>query len=280
MELVKRSDMFTVPFSRLKLDDGNARVDLGDIDQLKESIRQNGVKEPLWGYKQKGDDGEEYYYIINGSRRYAALRLLFEETGATIFVPFRTQDKKLCTPEQNVLDRLLRNEGKEYTPYEKSLEINKLINYGWGTKEVAKKLGVSENHIKSLLSLANAPKLVQNLVADGTVSATLAMHTVAKGKEAVDELVHKANEAPKEAPQQANLLDDGAKPIKEKKPRVTAKDLSPEVNSWKEFKNFAKDANESNMSATALALFKFMLKILNNETTNKDFNTFFFRSND
>lgn len=276
MELVKRSDMFTVPFSRLRLDEGNARIDLGDIEALKLSIKENGVKEPLWGYKQKDPDGEEYFYVINGSRRFAALKMLFEENGTIIYAPFRTQDKKLCTAEQNVLDRLLRNDGKEYTPYEKSLEINKLINYGWSPKQVAQKLGFSENHIKDLISLANAPKKIQNLVAKGTVSATLAMKEVKKGDDAVNKLVERANEAPKEAPQQPSFLPDDPNAPKEKKPRITAKDLEPTFNSMKEFREWFKTADPKRMNPGPLLTYKFFCSIINNEAKKEDFADFFY----
>jgi ParB family transcriptional regulator, chromosome partitioning protein len=281
MELVKRKDSFEVPHSRLRLDPANAesRHDLGDLDQLEESIKENGVLEAVSAYKQKDPtDGEDYYYLTNGRRRFLAAGQLKEKTGVEIYFPVLT--KKKVNDELATIERLLRNEGKAYTPYEICLEIQKLINWKWSERDIAKKLGRSENHIKNLLSLANAPKEVQNLVAGGHVSATLAIHQIAKGDTAVNQLVEKANEAPVHGPQQANLLDDGAKPTKEKKPRVTAKDLAPELNSWKEYKSWAKSANEANMSATAVAFHKFLLKIINNEVGEKDFNQFFFRSND
>jgi hypothetical protein len=275
MELVKRSDMYTVPFTRLRLAPDNGRIDFGDIDELMENILENGVKEALYGYSGKDPELGDVFFAKNGSRRFKAMERIYKERGIEISCPFRLQPKK-THPEQDVLDRILLNDGKPYTPYELSKEIEKLINYGWDTKKVAQKLGRSETNIVNLLSLAGAPMHVQNVVANGSVSATLAIKTLAKGSEAVDELVQKAQEAPKEPDSKPDLFQEGDKPKEPKKTRVTAKDLAPQLNSWKEFKEWARMADKKKMNPTPQACFILLCQIMNNEAKVEDFNDFFY----
>jgi ParB/RepB/Spo0J family partition protein len=246
---------------------------MGNIEELKEQIREEGVKVPMYGYSQREDDGETYYYIVDGSRRYAACKLLSEEGGPELSIKFMPQPKR-TNKEQNTLERLLRNEGKPYTPYEISIEINKLVNYGWPEKKIATKLGKSETYVKQLLSLAHAPQKVQNLLAEDKVSATLAIQTLAKGDDAVEELVQKAEETPKEAQNGTELFQEPQSP-KGKTTRVTAKDLAPSLNSWKEFKKWAEQADNSKMSDTANAFFKFLCKMTVNELKQEDIADFF-----
>lgn len=274
------ADLLKVSFSRMRLDPDNERTDLGDIDWLVKNIREEGVKSVMDGYKGK-EDGEGVIFIRDGSRRFKAMEIIYEGGNGLNLIAFvKTYDKRTLNKEQSVVDRFIKNEGKPFTPLEKATAVSKLLAYNWDEKKIADKLGMSVMWVNNMAILNALPQKVKELVANGTISATLAIREARKGESNVETLVEKVNEAPAQAPQQASLLDDAPKPVKEKKPRVTAKDLAPEINSWKEYKTWVKTANETNMSATAVAFHKFMLKILNNEVSEKDFNQFFFRSND
>jgi ParB-like nuclease domain len=74
--LVTKDEMLRVPFSRMRLDPDNERIDLGPIDWLIDNIRNEGVKEPLWGYRGIDENRKECYFVVNGSRRFAALKVL------------------------------------------------------------------------------------------------------------------------------------------------------------------------------------------------------------
>ena len=58
----KKKDLILVDPRQLKIEDWNPRFDLGDIEELKNSIIENGVLTPFVGYKE--GDFEEYHYKV------------------------------------------------------------------------------------------------------------------------------------------------------------------------------------------------------------------------
>lgn len=99
---VKKGDVWKVPFDNLHLVEGlNIRTDYGDIEELAASILANGVKVALQGYR----DGEQFY-VVDGHRRYTALKLLAD------------RGHKLIVPKcQNLIFLLLTKRPQNITKY-------------------------------------------------------------------------------------------------------------------------------------------------------------------
>lgn len=77
---------------------------------------------------------------------------------------------------------------KALTPLEQGRGFLRLINMGFTSQQIADKLGVSRVTIDNNLTLAEAPLEVQNMVANGEVSGTMAREVVKQGPEAVQAL--------------------------------------------------------------------------------------------
>jgi len=99
------------------------------------------------------------------------------------------------------------NSGAALKPLEVAKVCKRLVGYGMDVKDIATRLTLTAAYVNQLLDLLAAPKAVRDLVANGTIAATLAMDTIKKhGKEA------------------AKLLTAGVKEAKGSgKTRVTAK---------------------------------------------------------
>lgn len=168
-----------VPFELLVTREGfNVREDMGNIDELAASIKENGVKVPLRGYKEKGADK---FYITDGHRRYEACAIVVEQTGQSILVPFVLEPQGY-NDEQRVIDMFITNEGKPLTPLEQSEGINRLKNWGYSDAEIAKKIGKSSVYVWKLAHLYSAPQKLKTLIKNGKVSASLSMEFIAKGE--------------------------------------------------------------------------------------------------
>ncbi len=164
--MVTREELLKVPFSRMKLDPDNERIDLGPIEWLIDNIRNEGVKEPLWGYKGIDQTRKECYFVVNGSRRFEALKVIYDEgRGIEIVAPFKTFNPVKVNSEQRIVERLIRNEGLPYSRLEKSSSIGKLSAYGWSHHKIAEQLSMSHTWVSDTLLLHHAPQRLKNIIA-------------------------------------------------------------------------------------------------------------------
>lgn len=134
-------------------------------------------------------------WLVDGHRRYKALRKALA-MGAAIadkngqvwvdIVPFSGNDA----------DRTLRvmtsNENFKLSPLEVSKGLKRLRAFGWSVTDIAQRMGKSRAHIEQLLLLADANSDVQQMVAAGTVSATVAIDTVRAHGEQAGAVIAKA----------------------------------------------------------------------------------------
>jgi len=177
----RRSDMFHVDPRAINVIDGfNVREDYGDITALAESIKENGVRVNLRGYKKNGE-----YYLTDGHRRLKACMLLIEQ-GIEIRVPFVSE--KAPSEERRLVDMFVCNDGKRLTPLEESTLINRLRNCGLTVKEISTNLGVTETHIYNMLILSDVPTKLKNRIRENEISATLVMDVI-KSNKSLDEAV-------------------------------------------------------------------------------------------
>jgi predicted transcriptional regulator len=89
--------------------------------------------------------------------------------------------------------------GMPLTPLEQGKGYLRLLKMGLFVEEIAKKLGVSRVTVDKGVTLAEAPVKIQNMVASGAVSSTVAIDAIKQGKEgmaALEEAVTKHQEVP------------------------------------------------------------------------------------
>jgi ParB/RepB/Spo0J family partition protein len=261
----RKTDYWWIDSRRLVFEDGyNDREDYGDIEGLAAQIRDGGIRTPLQCYKR----GEQYV-VRRGHRRTKALRILEKETTPIIVPVFLVA--KGYSAEMAVLDLIVENDAKPFTPWEQAKVLRRLRNFGWTPEQMAEKAGKSLVYIRRLLSLADSPQKLIDLVRTKRVSATLAMDTITEGPEAVAVVIEKGEKgqlSPTNGAEEQLSFFEPPKPEK-----ITKSDLQP--NSWKIFRKWMPTVVEKEISPEKAAFFKFLKKMAEGKLTDDDFKKFF-----
>lgn len=212
----QKKDLLLVDPRLLKVEDGfNTRTDYGDIDELKFSILENGVRVPLRGYKE-GD----FYFITDGHRRLQAIMKAIGEGNDIARIPFLTERKRSL--EERIFDIILSNDGKQLSPLELGETYKKLMQFGFKYTEIAKKIGKTVKHVSDMVSVAESSKEVKEIIKDGGISATLVAEVKAKTNsvEEAEEIIKTVSSIKKE--------ESNGNKKKEKVTKKDVEDLLPE----------------------------------------------------
>jgi ParB/RepB/Spo0J family partition protein len=190
----QRKDLLLIDPDLIKIESGfNTRLDYGDIEELKNSIIENGVRVPLRGYKE-GD----IYIITDGHRRLVATMKARKEGFNIARVPFLSEKKR--TLEERILDIILSNDGKSLTPLELGETYKKLIQFGFNCTEISKKIGKTIKHVSDMISVAESSKELKEIIKDDGISATLVAEIKSKIKddEKAEEIIKTVHSIKKE----------------------------------------------------------------------------------
>jgi ParB/RepB/Spo0J family partition protein len=247
----KRSDLLHIDARSINVVDGfNVRQDYGDIEELAQSIKENGIRNPLRGYKEKGE-----YYLTDGHRRLQAVMLLVA-TGAEIRVPFITE--KNPSEEKRIIDMYICNDGKKLTPLEEAEIVTRLQNLGMTSKEVAAKLGCTEAHICNMRAIADLPTKLKNRIKGNEISSTLVL-SIVRGNKAmsIEQITAKVE----------NVLEKA----KTTGTKVTKKHVDAEMeklNSLALLKNIMRTTGATQCAKAEL--YAFLDALVNNQLTDED----------
>jgi ParB family chromosome partitioning protein len=214
-EGITRKEIIAVEVAILATEQGlNIREDMGDLNELAASIAANGVKIPL---VVKADKVDGKVIIVDGHRRFKAILVANRSLGAAIKrVPCMVEGKGI-TPADRLASQFITNSGKPLTTLEEAKGIKQLIDWGWSMKEVATKLGKSNQWVSNRLALHNAPKEVKDAVAKGEMTTSAGVQ-IARA----DNPEQVAKEATKKATKKATKEGEEAKPAKVKVADVQA----------------------------------------------------------
>ena len=176
----------------------NPRFDYGDIEELMNSILENGIRNPLKGYEKEGK-----IVLKDGHRRMRAVNLALERGKKIEKIPVIIE-KRPMNEEERTLEFLIYNEGKPLTMLEQSEVIKRLLNFGWKTTDVVKKTGKARGYIENLISLTASPIKVQHYIREEKISAHAVIQIMAAVKgnaelavKEVEAAIGKAKEAGK-----------------------------------------------------------------------------------
>jgi ParB/RepB/Spo0J family partition protein len=177
----------------------NPRFEYGDIEELMKSIIENGIRNPLKGYR-KGDK----IVLKDGHRRMRAVNLAIEKGHKIERVPVVLEQATL-NDEERTLEFLIYNDGKPLTMLEQSEVIRRLLNFGWKVTDIVKKTAKARGYIDNLITLTKVPMKVHNLIIEDKISAHAVIQIAAavKGDDAkliteVENAVKAAKESGKE----------------------------------------------------------------------------------
>lgn len=151
-----------LPVSRIRPNPYQPRSEFGekDLEQLVESIRENGLLQPL--VVRPAGDGE--WEIVAGERRYRALRELGRETAPVVV--------RELTDRQMLVLALVENLQREnLTPLEEARGFRQLMrDFELTQAEVAERVGRDRTTVANTMRLLRLPEPVRDLVEDGTLS--------------------------------------------------------------------------------------------------------------
>ncbi|MBQ8624292.1 MAG: ParB/RepB/Spo0J family partition protein [Oscillospiraceae bacterium] len=124
----------------------NPRKELGDLTELSESIKENGIMQNLTVVPFENEAGTRYRVII-GHRRLAASKAagLAEVPCAVVDMDEKTQLSTM------LLENIQRS---DLTAFEQAQGFQLMIDLGDTVSEVAKRTGFSESTIRKRLKLA------------------------------------------------------------------------------------------------------------------------------
>lgn len=215
--IVKKTTSYNADPKSIKRRAGwNPRFDFGEIEELKESIKQNGFYKHKPLVVRRIEDGS--LELIDGDRRFTAVEQLLDEGHKfEDGIPIVLEDKNITEVDGLVL-MFTANTGKPFLPLEEAAAYKRMVDAGMKLVDIAKRIGKSEGHVKDRISLLSAAPEVKEALAQGEVGSTLAENIVnhAKGDhEKQKELVKKVKEGKKREVKQEVEAPKTKKPAEE-----------------------------------------------------------------
>lgn len=254
---------------------GNIRVDYGEQDasfqELVDSIRENGVKVPIRGYRNKDVEGE--WFSIDGHRRLAACNKLITDEGLSIKVRVIVVDARKITDEEIIFDMISTNQGKPLSPIEMAEAVRRLEELGVEVKDIAKRFGKSLDLVKNLSYFAKAPKRLRDLVSSNKVSYSLVIQTLRECKdynEAVTKIESALNVSKQQAKKKSFDPEVDTEDLDYKATRSHMNIATNKLDSVKELNRVIREYKEKEFVVANQLLFTFAEKISKNQITAKE----------
>jgi len=141
MKMIRRDS--ELPIELLKPHPKNPRKDVGDVTELAESIKANGIFQPLTVLSGDCIDG---YTVVIGHRRLAAAKLAGLKK-----VPCNVAE---MTEQEQISTMLLENmQRNDLTVYEQAQGFQMMLDLGETEQSIAEKTGFSKKTVKHRLKL-------------------------------------------------------------------------------------------------------------------------------
>lgn len=186
----KVGDLFELPLSSVKPDENQPRKTFKNIDSLANSIKENGVIQPIIVTSKK-ETG--VHHIIAGERRYLA-----SMRAGLLTIPCVVRADE--SDASILLLQLLENDQREgVSPFEEADALRDLIeNKNIKKTEIAKILGRDASWISMRLKIAGANQSVRELSEKGIIDDVRTLYELKKFSEEMpdgaDEFVKRALE--------------------------------------------------------------------------------------
>jgi ParB family chromosome partitioning protein len=137
---------------------------LEQLTELSNSIAQNGVLQAILVREQTTQDGETYFEIVAGERRYRA-SLLAELQEMPCIV------RELSDEQVFVLAVIENIQREDLNPLEEAESYIRLLReFNYTQEQVAGLVNKSRSHIANLVRLTNLPNEIKNLVLEGKLT--------------------------------------------------------------------------------------------------------------
>lgn len=213
------SSSSSLPISRLKAGkyQPRTRMDEGALNELAQSIREQGVMQPILVRPAEGSSDGKVYEIIAGERRFRAAQMAGLQEIPAIVKNVDDQTAAAMALIENI-------QREDLNPLEEAQGIHRLItDFNFTHEQAASAVGRSRSAVTNLLRLLNLTRPVQTmlvagdidmgharalLAVDGAKQITLATQIVSKRMS--------VREAEKLVAQELNDRNNARKTVKEK----------------------------------------------------------------
>jgi len=204
------SDLWKPPVDQLRIIEGfNIRVHnaayTAKIEEYAESMVQEGwlAHKPMAGIVQRDPiTGENLIYIFDGHTRLLAIPLanirraragLAPISEVTVIVIPSKKGKEPIDVGDLTVAMVQGNKGNPHSAYEYAIACKRLADMGAANGEIARRLGLSGEWVKSLLLLMSGPKELRERVANEALTVTLAVELLKEhGGDEAAEMVEEA----------------------------------------------------------------------------------------
>jgi len=139
-----------VPIDKIVPNQMQPRRDMGDLTELTDSIRENGIIEPVIVKPRDGN-----FEIIAGERRYRAAK----EAGMSEIPCIEHDIPDNEALEMSIVENIQR---KDLNVFEQAYSIRSLAEiYGYTHEEIAKKIGKSRVTVSELIRVTDLPEEIR-----------------------------------------------------------------------------------------------------------------------
>ena len=143
------NEIIMIPIEQLEHHPENPRKDLGDLSELTESIRKNGIMQNLTVVKNKFVP--DLYTVVIGNRRMEAAKAAGLEA-----VPCVISDMDPRTQIATMLEENMQR--SDLTVYEQAQGFQMMMDLGYSAHEISEKTGFSETTVGRRLKMAQLDK--------------------------------------------------------------------------------------------------------------------------
>lgn len=175
-----------IPITKIDPNPQQARSALGNIEELKASIKERGVLEPILVRPRRGGR----YEIIAGERRFRAAK----SVGLKDIPCIEMQVEDSEAMEISLIENLQR---KDLDVFEEADGLKTLSEiYGYNHSEIAKKIGKARSTITEIINLSKIPDDVRDLCEKLNITSRTTLIEISKLKNEEDmlRLVHAISE--------------------------------------------------------------------------------------
>ncbi len=141
-------EIVMLPIEELRHHPDNPRMDLGDLTELTESIRENGILQNLTVNRSQVD---KVYYVLIGNRRFEAAKAAGLAELPCVVKDLPKSDQVAIMLQENM-------QRSDLTVYEQAKGIQMMMNLGFTKEQVQERTGFSRATIERRLAVASLPE--------------------------------------------------------------------------------------------------------------------------
>ncbi len=212
--------------SQLEPHPDNPRKDLGDLEELRESIRENGIMQNLTVIPT--DDTLEHFRILIGHRRYAASEGIENELPCVIV-------EGLSDKEQLSIMLCENMQRSDLTYIEQAHGFQLMLDLGDTVEEIAHKTGFSETTVKHRLKIN---ELDQNSISEASEYFQLSISDFIKLEKVKDiEVRNRILADARNSSELAETVQDYLEELEHNKKVAEIEEVMTEIG-WKKSENY------------------------------------------